>query len=364
VQEQEERARTTRELLQALPKTDLHLHLDGSLRPSTIFELAREQRVKLPVKNASELRRLIQRSLKGRTLPDYLRLFDITLRVLQEREALQRAAYELAMDCATEGVRYCEVRYCPLLHTKRALMLPEIVDAVLLGLKRAEQACGIKTGVIICGMRNISPRFSEALAELTVAYKQKGVVAFDLAGAEKDYPAKHHQAAYRIIIENNINSTVHAGEAFGPPSIAQALHHCGAHRLGHGTRLREDRELLDYVNDHRIPLEICVTSNVQTGAVPRLRDHPVRFYYDYGLRVTLNTDNRLMSDTNSTGEFVTACRAFGFTPEEVRNIIINGFKSAFLPLHEKVTLLRAAITDMDRLMAAYRKTFDPALPML
>ncbi len=359
-----ERARTGREVLRALPKTDLHLHLDGSLRPATIFQLAKEQGVKLPVKTSADLQRLIKTSLKNQTLVDYLKLFDITLKVMQEREALQRVAFELAADCAAEGARYIEVRYCPLLHTKLGLQLPEIVDAVLLGLTRAEHAHGIKSGVIICGMRNISPHFSEALAELTVAYKQRGVVAFDLAGAEKDYPAKNHQNAYRIIAKNNINSTVHAGEAFGPPSIAQALHYCGAHRIGHGTRLREDRELLDYVNDHRIPLEICVTSNVQTGAVPRLRDHPVRFYYDYGLRVTLNTDNRLMSDTTVTDELVVVCREFGFTPEEVRNVLINGFKSAFLPLHEKAAMLRRVVKEMDGTLEAARHQFDPTMPML
>lgn len=359
-----ERARSSRELLRALPKTDLHLHLDGSLRPATIFALAKEQGVKLPVKSSAELQRLIKVSLKNQTLPDYLKLFDITLKVMQEREALQRVAFELAADCAAEGARYIEVRYCPLLHTKRGLQLPEIIDAVLLGLTRAEHAHGIKSGVIICGMRNISPHFSEALAELTVAYKQKGVVAFDIAGAEKDYPAKNHQNAFRIIAKNNVNSTVHAGEAFGPPSIAQALHYCGAHRIGHGTRLREDRELLDYVNDHRIPLEICVTSNVQTGAVPRLRDHPVRFYYDYGLRVTLNTDNRLMSDTTVTDELVLVCKEFGFTPEEIRNVLINGFKSAFLPLHDKAAMLRRVVADMDSQLAAVRHEFDLTLPML
>jgi adenosine deaminase len=342
----------------------LHLHLDGSLRVATIFDLAREQGVRLPVRSAVELRRLIKTNLTKRTLPDYLKLFDITLCVLQEREALQRAAFELAADCAADGVRYCEIRYCPLLHTKRGLQLSDIVDAVLLGLRRAEQMYGVKSGVIICGMRNMSPAFSEKLAELTVAYRGRGVVAFDLAGAEKDYPAKHHERAYKIILNHNVNSTVHAGEAFGPPSIKHALHYCGAHRIGHGTRLREDRELLDYVNDHRIPLEICVTSNVQTGAVERLRDHPVRFYYDYGLRVTLNTDNRLMSDTTCTDELVTVCKEFGFTPAEVRNLLINGFKSAFLPLHEKVALLSRVIDDMDGQLASYRATFDPTLPLM
>ena len=339
-------------LIRRLPKTDLHVHLDGSLRVKTMLELARERKVALPSGDPVKLRNELRADRGVHDLPAYLHKFDITLKVLQDREALGRVAYELAEDAARENVRYMEVRYSPILHVKKGMKLGGIVDAVLEGLHRAERDFGIRTGLIICGIRNIPPRLSLRLAELTVAYKNRGVVAFDLAGAERDFPAKAHKAAFQKILKHNINSTVHAGEAFGPESIAQALHHCGAHRIGHGTMLKESLDLLNYVNDHRIPLEICLSSNVQTRAVRDLAHHPFKFYYDYGLRVTLNTDNRLMSNTTVTRELSLAVRQFGLGPHDVRNIIINGFKSAFLPLHEKVDMLRQAILEMDEILAA------------
>ena len=191
------------------------------------------------------------------------------------------------------------------------------------------------TGVIICGIRSLNPRYSIALAELAVEYKGRGVLAFDLAGQEKDYPAKAHRAAFRLILKNNINSTVHAGEAFGPASIAQALHYCGAHRIGHGTRLREDPDLMRYVNDHRIPLEVCLSSNVQTRAVPSIkRASRSTSTSSQGLRVTLNTDSRLISATTVSKELALAARTFRLSPYEVKRIIING-------LQERVPALRA-----------------------
>lgn len=206
--------------------------------------------------------------------------------------------------------------------------------------------------IIVCGIRNISPDVSLRLAELTVAYKHQGVVGFDLAGFEDQYPAKDHNEAFYLIRKNNINCTVHAGEAYGPDSIKQALHNLNTHRIGHGTRLKEDGDLLNYVNDHRIPLEICVSSNVQTGAVNSLEQHPLRLYYDWGLRVTLNTDNRLMSDTTLTKEYMLACQAFGFTRRDLKNIIIMGFKSAFMSHKNKVSFL-------DRVLKILRKEQTP-----
>jgi adenosine deaminase len=206
----------------------------------------------------------------------------------------------------------------------------------------------MSTGVIICGIRSMDPATSVALAELAVAYKGRGVLAFDLAGQEKDYPAKAHREAFQIILKNNVNSTVHAGEAFGPASIAQALHYCGAHRIGHGTRLCEDREVLAYVNDHRIPLEVCLSSNVQTRAVRSLREHPFGDYFRQGIRVTLNTDSRLISATDVTNELLLAVRAFRLGPYEVKRIVINGFKSAFLPYAQKARMLREVNLEIDR----------------
>ncbi len=339
------------ELIRQLPKTDLHVHLDGSLRPATFLELARAQGGEFPFQAPEE----VVAYMRSRARPDlasYLEVFALTLRVLQTREALERVAFELAEDAAREGVWYMEVRFSPILHDRAGLVWPEIVEAVVRGLRRAEERYVIRTGVILCGIRTISPEMSLRLAQLAVEFKGRGVVGFDLAGAEKDYPAKDHREAFFEIRNHNISGTVHAGEEFGPPSIHQALHYCGAHRIGHGTRLWEDGGLMSYVNDHRIPLEICLTSNLQVGA-STLEQHPFRLYFDAGLRVTLNTDNRLISDTSETGELALACRAFRLDVYDLRRILIHGFKSAFLPYADKADLLRSAVDAMDRLFAEY-----------
>jgi adenosine deaminase len=345
-------------LIRQLPKTDLHCHLDGSLRPETLVELAHAQGVPLPTEDPVELRKHLTPP-PGGDLVDYLELFDLTLSVLDTEESLERVAFELAEDAASENVRYLEVRFAPNLHQKRGLSLESILDAVHAGLMRAERTYPIRTGVILCGIRHIDPKISYRLAELAVAYKGRGVVAFDLAGAEKDWPAKDHLEAFYLIRNHNINVTVHAGEAFGAPSIHQAIHYCGAHRIGHGTRLREDPDLLDYVNDHRIGIEACLTSNLQTGVVESFAAHPFREYFDKGLRVSLNTDNRLMSGTNVTQEFMVAIDAFRLGLADVRKILIHGFKSAFLPHAEKSALLRQSAAQIDASMLAFDPSFRP-----
>ncbi len=334
------------EVFQRLPKTDLHVHLDGSLRLSTILELAAEQNVELPATTEDELREAIGCGRTFGSLVEYLRGFEITLQVLQTAEALERTAFELAEDAHAENVRYMEVRYSPMLHTRRGLKLTTVVEAVLEGLWRARQAYGIHANVILCGIRNISPRSSYRMAELAVAYKGRGVVGFDLAGAEADNPAKHHLDAFRLVRTNNINITIHAGEAYGPESIAQALHVCGAHRIGHGVRLRESGDLLHYVDDHRIPLECCPSSNVQTGAVLDLGDHPLKLYFDLGCRVTVNTDNRLITDTTVSKELFLVHTRRGIPFTDIKKIILAGFKSSFQPFHERQTLLRRVATEL------------------
>ncbi|MBN2424292.1 MAG: adenosine deaminase [Calditrichaceae bacterium] len=335
-------------IIKQMPKTDLHCHLDGSVRIETILDLAKKQNVELPASNYNSLKKILVPGLKCKSLVEYLIPFDITLSVLQEADALYRAAYELAEDAAMENIWYLEVRYSPVLHTKKDLKLTEVVDAVVAGLKEAEKKFHIKTGVIICGMRNINPETSVMLAELAMAYKNRGVVAFDLAGAEENYPAKHHREAFYIILNHNINCTAHAGEAFGPESIHQAIHYCGAHRIGHGTRLKEDIDLLNYVNDHRIPLEVCLTSNIQTKAATSYASHPLKFYYDYGLRVTINTDNRTISNTTITKELHLAARYAEWSLRDLKNVIVAGFKSAFLPMREKAILLNMVNAELEK----------------
>jgi adenosine deaminase len=328
----------TRQLLEKLPKTDLHVHLDGSLRAETMIELAREYGIKMPVTDPEGLRDYMHVQ-DARNLVDYLARFDTTLSVMQTEEALERIAFELAEDNARENVRYMEVRYSPVLNIQGGLSLKQAVDAPLRGLRRAEKEYGIRTAIIICGIRNMSPETSMDLAELTVEQRHNGVVAFDLAGAEENNPAKDHREAFYHVVNANVAATIHAGEAFGPESIHQALHYCNANRIGHGTRLFEDPVLMQYVNDFRIPLEICLTSNVQTRAVADFEDHPLRLYYDEGLVVTLNTDNRLMSATTVTEEYWRAHEHLGFTWDELCDVAIMGFESAFMPYQEKAAFV-------------------------
>lgn len=343
----------TADLLRRLPKTDLHLHLDGSLRLSTVLELARERKVDLPADTVEGLRPILEVGLDCESLEEYLRVFDLTLPLLQDAEALTRAAFELAEDVHRENVLYAEIRYSPLLHRSKGMTMDEVVAAVEKGLDKARSLYGIRCGQILCGIRHISPEASLELAECAVRWRGRGVVGFDLAGAERDYPAKEHREAFYLVQNNNVNITIHAGEAFGPQSIHQALHFCGARRIGHGVRLLEDEDLLQYVNDHRIPLEICPTSNVQTKAVASFEEHPIRRLMELGLRVTLNTDNRLISATDSTREFQRVVDTFDLGHEEVTELVVAGFKSAFLPLAERVRLLDEVFMQLHALGVGY-----------
>jgi adenosine deaminase len=338
--------------LQRLPKTDLHVHLDGSLRIETILDLAREQGVQLPGDTVETLRPFVEMGDDCASLVEYLKAFDVALSVMQTYEALVRTAFELAEDAARENVRYMEVRYSPILHQRRGMTLHSIVQAVLEGLAAAEKLYPIRTGVILCGIRHIGPDLSNRLADLTVAFKNKGVVGFDLAGAEEDFPAKKHRDAFSRVLANNINCTLHAGEAYGPESIHQAIHLCGAHRIGHGVRLIEDGDLLNYVNDHRIPLECCPSSNVQTKAVQKMQDHPIRLFFDLGLRVTVNTDNRMVTHTTVSQEYKVLHDELGFTLDEIKEVIIMGFKSAFLPYAIKRAMLSEVVNEL--------KSFTPS----
>jgi adenosine deaminase len=346
-------SRPSLDLLHALPKTDLHVHLDGSLRLPTVRELAAACALPFDFASDEDVRRVCQVGENCQSLEDYLRVFDITLQLMQRAEDLTRIAFELAEDAHRENVRYMEVRYSPLLHLAGDLQLDDVVAAVQAGLDQARRRYGIMTGQIICGLRHISPESSFQLAELAVRWKGRGVVGFDLAGAEKDYPAKHHIQAFYLILNHNINVTIHAGEAFGPASIHQAIHYCGAHRIGHGTRLIEDPDLMAWVSDHRIAIEACLASNLQTRAVPDLKSHPIGRYLDERMRITINTDNRLVSGTTVTNELSLAVEHFGLSEEEVVRLVMNGFKSAFLPLPAKVRLIERTLDELDALGVRY-----------
>ncbi len=326
-------------LIEKLPKTDLHCHLDGSLRLDTVLDLARKQHVELPTFDRAGLYDLLYAGESCASLDDYLRTFEITLSVMQTEASLERCAYELAEDAWRENVRYLEVRYSPLLHLKAGLRPAAVVEAVLRGLRMAKRAFGIRYGVILCAIRSQPADQSLRIAELCVAFKNRGVVGFDLAGSEVNNEAKLHRQAFQLVIDNNINCTAHAGESFGPDSVHQAIHKCGAHRIGHGTRTVENGDLLNYINDHRIPLEVCPSSNLQTKAAASWESHPVDFFVDYGLRVTINTDNRLITDTTVSRELWLCHQHYGWSLATIKEIIISGFKSGFMPYREKADLL-------------------------
>lgn len=330
-----------REILRRLPKAELHCHLDGSVRPQTLLDLAKEESVEMPRADAAALRDfMIVRD--ARKLEDYLERFDVTLSVMQTATALERIAFELAEDAFNDGVLYLETRFSPVLNIKGRLKAHEAVEAVLKGLAAAERLHGIVGRVIVCALRNLEPTVSEALAKLAVAYKDKGVVGFDLAGGEAGFPASQHAAAFAYARKHDLACTCHAGEGDGAASVRDALHSCCANRIGHGTRLIEDRSLTDYVNDLRIPVEICITSNVQTRAAQSYASHPVRQYFDAGLNVVLNTDNRLMSGITLTDEYHNAATHLGFTFDELSRVAMNGFESAFLHRQERDRLVARA----------------------
>lgn len=388
--------------LQQIPKTDLHLHLDGSLRIPTLIELAKHQRVKLPSSTEDGLRRLVFKD-RYRNLSEYLTGFAYSCAVMQDAESLERIACELAEDNLAEGVRYIEVRFAPQLHTHDRLSLEEVVTAVSRGLQRAQRrhnrSAAVRDGddvpfhfgIIVCALRfftsqmssyfrqlfQVMPHapsaqvFSIASLELARAVVEEGlpVVGFDLAGAEAGYPAEDHRAAFQYCHSHFLKKTIHAGEAYGPESIFQAITDCYANRIGHGTWLFSHKmiqdpaikdpkaychQLAEYIASQRITIEVCLTSNAQTNpAMRNLRQHPLRTMLDHELSISLCTDNRLVSHTTVTDELRLAIRELKMTPQELRNVVIAGFKGSFFPgtYREKRDFVRRVIDRYERLTA-------------
>jgi len=303
-----------------------------------MLELAAEDSVALPASDPEALAAYMNVD-DARSLEEYLERFRITLELMQRPDGLERIAYELAEDNAREGVRYLETRFCPALNTEGGLSTHGVMEAVLDGLHRAEAGMDIRCTVIVCGLRSLDPSVSLELARLAVDFRDDGVVAFDLAGAEHGNPSRDHREAFAVARAGGLHATVHAGEGYGPDSIRQALDDCGAERIGHGTRLFDDPELEARIRDAHIPLEICLTSNVQTRVVASYDRHPLRRYFDEGIPVSLCTDNRLMSGTTLTREFALARDHLAFTPDELVRIARTGFECAFLPPEERTELL-------------------------
>lgn len=349
----------TEELIRSIPKVELHDHLDGGLRPTTILELAQEYGKRLPAYTEEELSTWFHRGAKQKSLRLYLETFSVTTSVMQTKEALERIAFEAMEDYKRENVVYAEIRFAPILHLQEGLNLEDVVSSVLTGLERGRRQTGVQFGLIICSLRNQDPRYSLEAAELAVAFSDRGVVGFDLAGDENGHPPKKHIEAFQYIRNKNFNITIHAGEAFGLESIWQAIQICGTHRIGHGTRLIEDMSihgtriekmgsLAHFIRDKRIPLEMCLSSNIGTGAAENFDDHPFGLLYRNNFRVFLCSDNRLMSDTQLTKEYSLAAKHFGLTLPDLEKITLNAMKSAFIHHDEKIRII------YDTIKHAYR----------
>jgi adenosine deaminase len=338
-----------------VPKALLHDHLDGGLRPATIVELAAEVGHELPTTDPASLGLWFVEAANSGSLERYLETFAHTVAVMQTAPALRRVARECALDLAADGVVYAEVRFAPEQHLEQGLSLDAVVEAVLAGfVEGSEQAARggtpIRVGTLLTAMRHAAR--SQEIAELAVRHRDVGVVGFDIAGAEAGFPPTRHLDAFEYLQRENFHFTIHAGEAFGLPSIWQAIQWCGADRLGHGVRIVDDvtpgpepvlGRLAAYVRDKRIPLELCPSSNVQTGAVASIADHPIGLLRDLRFRVTVNTDNRLMSGTSMSREMALLVDAFGYGWKELQWFTINAMKSAFIPFDERLRIIDEVI---------------------
>jgi adenosine deaminase len=341
------------ETIRAAPKVLLHDHLDGGLRPATVIDLAREcEYAGLPTADPVELGKWFTRGADRRSLELYLDTFAHTVAVMQTRQALTRVAAECAEDLAADGVVYAEVRFAPELHLEGGLTTDEVVEAVLEGFRVGSAGRPITVRTLLTAMRTTAR--SLEIAKLAVRYRDDGVVGFDIAGAEAGHPPSRHLDAFHYIAGENFHFTIHAGEAFGLPSIWEALQWCGAERLGHGVRIMDDitvepggrvvlGRLASYVRDRRIPLEMCPTSNVHTGAVPSIEEHPIDLLRRLRFRVTVNTDNRLMSHVTMSSEFATLVRVFGFDLSEMEWLTLNAMKSAFLSFDGRLRIISEQI---------------------
>ncbi|MFC4784236.1 adenosine deaminase [Nocardioides sp. MAHUQ-72] len=355
----------TRDQVLRAPKVLLHDHLDGGLRPATVLELAREIGHELPADDAESLGRWFAEAADSGSLERYLETFDHTVAVMQTGAALTRVARECVEDLAADGVVYAEVRYAPEQHVTQGLTLDEVVAAVQEGFDQGVAATGGRIVVrqLLTAMRHAAR--SMEIAQLAVSWRDRGVAGFDIAGAEAGYPPTRHLDAFEYLQRENAHFTIHAGEAFGLPSIWQAIQWCGADRLGHGVRIIDDITVHDdgsvelgrlaaYVRDKRIPLELCPASNIQTGAATSIAEHPIGLLTRLRFRVTVNTDNRLMSRTSMTDEMWSLVQAFGYGLDDLRWFTINAMKSAFLPFDERLAIIDQVIKPEYAALAARR----------
>jgi adenosine deaminase len=347
----------TRDVIERAPKVLLHDHLDGGLRPKTVVELAREAHYTgLPTDDPDELREWFIADTPGSDLVRYLEGFAHTVAVMQTKDHIERVANEAALDLARDGVVYAEIRFAPELHLEGGLTLHEVVEAALEGFVRGTNDAKVEgrtivVRAILSAMRQAN--LSETIAELAVEFRDRGVCGFDIAGPEDGFPPTHHLRAFHLVQREDFHMTIHAGEAFGLPSIWEAVQFCNAERLGHGVRIADDiveeggeyrlGRLANFIRDRRIPLEVCPTSNVHTGAAASIAAHPIELLRKLRFRATLNTDNRLMSGISLSSEFETCAKAFGWTLADMEWLTLNAAKSSFYPFDQRLAMINKVI---------------------
>ncbi|EGG18123.1 adenosine deaminase [Cavenderia fasciculata] len=352
----------TFEICKQLPKAELHRHLDGSIRLTTLLELAVEEKIELPTYDLEELSTYILKDKNCNGLPHFLEAFQYTLKVMQTArmliksnqnqikeylnffffflDSITRIFYEMCEDAINDGVTYLEVRFSPVLHTEKGLSLSAVMEAVCEGLALAEMKLPMKASIIVCGLRHLSPSVTKDLAEVAWRYRSKGVRGFDLAGPEDGFGSKYHKEAFQVIRSKCINVTLHSGEDSNWESVADSIHECGANRIGHGIAIQQNPQLLDYMINRGIPIECCLTSNLQIKGIKSIADHPIRRYFDKGAVVTLCCDNTTMSNITLSGEFKLAIDTFNFSVEEVIRLIDHSFASTFLdaPMKDRLRI--------------------------
>jgi len=312
----------------ALPKAELHLHLDGALRPRTVLELAKEGGVAIPTTDVEKLKDFLEANEKTASLVEYIEYFQLPIAVLQSVPALERATYELCEDLNKDNVRYAEIRYGPWLHTEQGLSLTDVIRGVLSGWAAGRKAFGLEGGIIVTALRDMPPAQNLSLAQVAGRFVSEGVIGFDLAGDEAGHPPILHQDAFRVARSLGLNITIHAGEAAGPESVRQAIA-MGAVRLGHGVRAQEDREVVAMIKEDGIQLDMAPTSNAQTKAVRRLQDHPLKRFYEQGIKVTISTDSRTVSDITLASEYQKAIRVIGCSPAQVWAMNLQALEGGF-----------------------------------
>jgi len=324
-----------KDIIRKIPKVDLHCHIDGSVRVSTIKEIAELQGYKLPTYDVEELKKYVTVSKDCRSLSDFLKRFEVFYPILKDTLALERITYELIEDAYKENIVYLEARFAPVLQSKKDLSMEEVLKSVLKGKEKAEKNFSVKTGIILCVYRGTEKESWFETVELANKYKREGVCGIDLAGDESMYRAEIYKDAFDLAKRYSLNITVHAGEAAGPESIKDAIDKLYARRIGHGVKLEKDKFLYERVKEAKIPLEMCPTSNIQTEVVSTYREHPLKRYYEDGIRTTVNTDDRGVSDIDLTHEWKVVIDKIGMKFEDLLDMNINSIEAAFLKSEEK-----------------------------